>query len=389
MKLRFSLVLIAGLLAAALVAPRPALAADKKLTIAFSFQDLETEFWVAGHKAIAETPGQARVQGHREERCQGRQPPARAGEELLTQNVDGIIIIPLDGERRSPSASWPTRRTSPTASSIGRRSNKEAKALVVVADNRKIAADAVDYMAQQAKKLGRKVTPAIMVGDLGDPNAVGRRQGFYDIMEKYPDLWTGKAIEIPTKWDANVALANLQSAMQANPNIDFLFTSSDFLFPVIKSVLAPLGKWEKAGSKTHVILGGLDGDKTACKLIKDGYLDSTGVQNLFVEAEMITDAITASVKAGEKTPEKWMDDTGFALTRANYKQRHLDMWGCRLLEGKEVALLFRRLSSSERRRIVPGDRRGGPDPPRRLTMRTLARAAHDRDASERSLRGAR
>ena len=35
--------------------PFAALAADKKPTIAFCFQDLETEFWVAGHKAITET----------------------------------------------------------------------------------------------------------------------------------------------------------------------------------------------------------------------------------------------------------------------------------------------------------------------------------------------
>ncbi|MDX9940547.1 MAG: hypothetical protein RBT44_11420, partial [Sphaerochaetaceae bacterium] len=30
-------------------------AKDDQITIAFCFQDLETEFWVAGHKAITET----------------------------------------------------------------------------------------------------------------------------------------------------------------------------------------------------------------------------------------------------------------------------------------------------------------------------------------------
>ena len=35
--------------------------------------------------------------------------------------------------------------------------------------------------------------------------------------------------------------------MTADPGIDFIFTSSDFLFPTIQSVLEPLGKWKKIG----------------------------------------------------------------------------------------------------------------------------------------------
>ena len=31
-----------------------------------------------------------------------------------------------------------------------------------------------------------------------------------------------------------------------------------------------------------------------------------------------------------------MDDPGFALTRGNYEKKHMDMWGCKLLDGKEV-----------------------------------------------------
>ncbi len=333
MKFRFQF-LIAGLVIAALAMPRSGQAADKKLTIGFSFQDLETEFWVAGHKAIAETLAKRGFKVIEKNCSKDANLQLEQVKGLLTQNVDGIIIIPVDGELAVTIGKLANQANVPYAVFNRPPSNKEAKALVVVANNRKIAGDAVEYMAQQAKKLGRKVTPAIMVGDLGDPNAVGRREGFYDIIDKYPELWTGKPIEIPTKWDANTGRANLESAVQANPNIDFLFTSSDFLFPVIKSVLAPQGKWEKSGSKNHVILGGLDGDKTACKLIKDGYLDSTGVQNLFAEAEMTTDAIIEAVNAGQKTPEKWMDDKGFALTQANFKERHLDMWGCRLLEGK-------------------------------------------------------
>ncbi|MFX8227201.1 substrate-binding domain-containing protein, partial [Acinetobacter baumannii] len=79
------------------------------------------------------------------------------------------------------------------------------------------------FMAKQAMKLGKKkVKPLIMVGDLGDPNAVERKRGFDDVIKKYPNLFE-KPVEVPTKWDAATGLRNLQSALQANPDVDFLF----------------------------------------------------------------------------------------------------------------------------------------------------------------------
>lgn len=307
----------------------------KPITIAFCFQDLETEFWVAGHKAITTALRDAGIAVIEKNANEDANRQLEQVKSVIVQGVDGIIIIPQDGESAVTIAKEANKAGVPIAIFNRPPSNKDGKAIVVVADNRTIAAAAVEHMAQEAKKLGRKVTPAIMVGDLGDPNAVGRRQGFMDVIAKYPELWTGKPIEIPTKWDSNVALANLQSAMQANPNIDFLFTSSDFLFPVIRSVLAPLGKWEKVGHPKHVILGGLDGDVTACQLIKDGYLDSTGVQDVYYEADVMLKALLEAIEMKEKTPEKWLEDPGFALTQANYATKAMDMWGCKLLAEKK------------------------------------------------------
>jgi len=323
--------LLSACFALPLVLSGGAQAADKKLTIAFSFQDLETEFWVAGHQAIASTLKDRGFNVVEKNASKDANKQLEQVKSVIAQGVDGIIIIPKDGEIAVTIGKLANQAGIPYGVFNRPPSNKDAKALVAVADNRKISAEATEYMAEVAKKLGHKVTPAIMVGDLGDPNAVYRRQGFMDVIEKYPDLWTAKPIEIPTKWDANTALANLKSAVQANPNIDFLFVSSDFMFPEVKSVLAPLGKWQKSGNAKHVILGGVDGDKTACRLISDGYLDATGVQDLYVEAALVLDAITAAVHSGAKTPENWMEDPGYALTQGNFATKSKDTWGCKLL----------------------------------------------------------
>ena len=197
--------------------------------------------------------------------------------------------------------------------------NDSNPTLVIVANNEVITQQAVEHMAEEAKALGRKVTPLIMVGDLGDPNAVGRRQGFYNVIEANPNLFN-EVIEVPTKWDGALALSNLEAAMQANPEVDFLFTSSDFMYPMIRSVLEPLGKWQVVGNENHVILGGLDGDTRACELMTEGFVDATGVQDLFFEADMIMNTMLEAIEAGETTPENWMDDPGFALTQANWEE---------------------------------------------------------------------
>ena len=318
--------------AAAPAAPAPA-EEKKEMTIAFLFQDLETEFWVAGHKAITETLAAKGIKVIERNANQDANKQLEQVQDVIAQDVDGIIIIPQDGESAVAIGKVCNEAGVPLGVFNRPPSNKDAKSLVVVANNEKIAEQAVEYMAEEAKKLNRKIKPLILVGDLGDPNAVGRKKGFYNVIDKNPDLFE-KPIEVPTKWDAPTALANLKSAMQANPDVDFIFTSSDFLYPQIKSVLEPMGKWQKMGDPKHVILGGLDGDSAAGRLMDEGFVDSTGVQDLYFEANAVMEAILKAVDKGEKTPNEWIDDPGFALTQGNMAQRKLDMWGNKLRKDK-------------------------------------------------------
>ena len=307
---------------------------QKKLTICFAFQDLETEFWVAAHKAICET---LQARGFKVLERNGNQDANRQLEQIrdaIAQDVDGIIIIPQDGESAVTIVGEANRAGIPIAVFNRPPANRSNPALVITADNEKIAEQAVAYMAKAAERLNRKMTPLILVGDLGDRNAIDRRQGFYNVIEKHTELFK-KPIEVPTKWDAATTLANLEAAMQIDLAVDFIFTSSDFLYPQVSAVLEPLGKWKPIGDPGHVILGGLDGDSTAYKLMKDGFVDATGVQNLFFEADAIMNALIEAIQKGEKTPDNWMEDPGFALTQENMSEREMDMWGCKLLREKE------------------------------------------------------
>jgi inositol transport system substrate-binding protein len=244
-------------------------ASGAKQTICFAYQDLETEFWVAGHKAIVETLNGLGLDVIERNANEDANKQLEQVKDCIAQGVDGIIIIPQDGESAVTIVGEANKAGIPIAVFNRPPANDSNPTLVIVANNEVITQQAVEHMALEAKKLGRKVTPLIMVGDLGDPNAVGRRQGFYNVIEANPDLFN-EVIEVPTKWDGATALANLEAAMQANAEVDMIFTSSDFMYPQIRSVLEPLGKWKKIGEEGHMILGGLDGDSRDCQLMLDG-----------------------------------------------------------------------------------------------------------------------
>lgn len=295
--------------------------------VCFAYQDLETEFWVAGHTSIlrsSQTQGVQVIERNANEDANRQLEQVR---DCISQRVDGIIIIPQDGASAVTIAQAANRANIPIGIFNRPPANNNARAITVVADNYAISVAAMEHMASQAQRLGRQVKPLILVGDLGDPNAVERKRGFDAVIAKYPNVFS-RPIEVATRWDAATALAGLQNAMQANPDVGLIFTSSDFMYPQIRAVLQPLGKWQPIGNANHVILGGVDGDSTACGLMRQRYVDATGVQDLFFEADAVLTAVLRAAVARTPQPNQRINDPGFALTQANIGTMANRMWGC-------------------------------------------------------------
>ncbi|MBW4436778.1 MAG: sugar ABC transporter substrate-binding protein [Pleurocapsa minor GSE-CHR-MK-17-07R] len=328
----------AGAAALLTISGAAGVAAQSDITICFGFQDLETEFWVAGHRAITET---LRGQGIEVLEYNANEDPNRQLEQIrecIAQGVDGIIIIPQDGDSANTIVAEAQSNDVPIAV-FNRPPNDRSAGLIAVADNVSATEQAVEFIAQKALRqyeiTGEPITPLILVGALQDTNAIGRRDGFFNVINRYNERYPGlfnAPIEVATEWDAATALANLEAAITANPNVDFIFTSSDFLFPTIRSVLEPRGMWQPAGTPGHVLLAGLDGDATACMLIDQGYVDATGVQDLYLEAEMTMTSLLDAIEAGETAPNEVLLDPGFALTAGNIYFDRSDMWGCVLYD---------------------------------------------------------
>jgi len=306
--------------------------------IAFCFQDLETEFWVAGHNAVVETLEAKGIEVIEYNANEDANKQLEQVNDAIAQNVDGIILIAQDSESALTMVKTANAANVPIALFNRPPATDEGASIVVVADNEEIAYQAAKYLVSEAQKVfdktGEKIVIGHMIGDLGDSNAVARKEGFERAVAENPEIFE-KTVEIPTKWDANTALANLRSAMQSEPNIGLIFCGSDFLYPQIQSVLEPLGKWKPIGDPDHIILGAVDGDAGAGKLMDDGFVDATAVQDVYFEADAAMNAIIKAVESGEKQPDEVIKDPGFALTQENMTEMHDKMWGNILRASKD------------------------------------------------------
>ncbi|WP_158046845.1 sugar ABC transporter substrate-binding protein [Skermanella pratensis] len=305
--------------------------AQGKKTIAVLFDGLYSPFWVAGLDVIKQDltkRGYEMVQAISDKDDNRQFEQVRA---MLARKVDGIIIVQTDSNAVIPAIKAANEAKVPMVHFNRPPAKTEAFSVAVVADNRKITNATVEHMVEVARKQGGKFKAAILIGNLGDPNAIGRRDGFFDVVDKNKDIIDVVA-RIPTEWNADVAFAGLTNAFQANPDINFLFTSSDFLFPQIVQAMKVRNKFHTIGHKDHVIFGGFDGDAMAYELLKDKYLDADGVQDLFKEAELAVNAIV-DLQEG-KTVDRVLLDPGFAIHQANLEQVRDRMWGYTIYKQK-------------------------------------------------------
>ncbi len=303
---------------------------ETPLTVGLAFETLQTEYWVVSFESIKKE-----LQKHNikivEAIADGD--ATRQLEQVnnfIAQGVDGIILAPKDAKTVIPTIKAANRAGIPIVLYNRPPASTDAKAVTIVADNHAIAKGTVAFMAEQARKAGGTHKAAILIGDLGDQNATERRRGFDEAIEEH-----GEGIEvvaeIPTGWNQEKALSGMTNALQAHPDIDFVFASSDFLFPSLISALRSADKYRKIGEEGHVILGGFDGDATAYRMLKDGYLDADGVQDLAFESERSVRALLDLIDG--KPVEPIIRDEGFVIHQGNLDEMASRMWGAQVANG--------------------------------------------------------
>ena len=293
-------------------------------TVGVAFETLQTEYWVASRDAIAaelKKRNLAMLEAIADGDANRQFEQVR---NFITRRVDGIIVVPKDAQTVVPMIREANRAGIPIVLFNRPPAKSDARSVTVVADNFSITRDTVAYLAEQALKKPGKRQAAILIGDLGDINAIARRDGFEEALKPHADR-IEIVSRIPTEWNQEKALAGITNALQAHPAIDLIFVSSDLLLPSVVSALKSRGRYHKAGEPGHVTLGGFDGDATAYRMLTEGYLDATGVQDVGFDTAATVQAVM-DLKAGKSVPPT-VRDPGFVIHQGNLRQEAPRMWG--------------------------------------------------------------
>jgi len=296
----------------------------KQRTIALLFDSLTTPFWLESRETLR---NEAYHRGWVVLEALSNEDDNRQYQQLkamIQRGVDGIIIVQTDNKAVIPAIRAANEAHIPIVHFNRPPAESDAYSVAVVADNRDLMRRSVLALIEKARGKGEHLKAALLVGDLGDLNAVNRRTGFEEAIAQNKDFVKVVA-QIPTEWNADKAFAGLVNALQAHPDINMLVTSSDFLTPQIEQALRQAGKWKKIGQPGHVWLAGFDGDENAYRELAAGYYDVDGVQNIGYEVKLAYETLECEWR-GEK-PGKILLDPGLVVTQDNLNETRGDMWG--------------------------------------------------------------
>src|SRR3569833_1259084 len=298
--------------------------AESSRTIGLLFDSLISPFWVS---AIESFRRRIQARGWTTLEAVSNMDDNRQFQQvqsMIQRRVDGIIMVHTDDKAVIPAIRAANAAGIPLIHFNRAPAPNDAYSVAVVADNRKLMEQTVTSLIEVARRQGGHYKAAILIGDLGDANAVQRRDGIQDAVGRNTDLVQVVA-RIATEWNADKAFAGLSNALQAHPDINMLVTSSDFLTPQIEQALRAAGKWIPVGQPGHVFVAGFDGDEQGYEQLAAGYWDVDGVQNLNYEVDLSLQALDR-IWGGERPPQTLIDP-GFVITRENLIQKRDEMWG--------------------------------------------------------------
>jgi ABC-type sugar transport system substrate-binding protein len=296
-------------------------AKSTEMKIGISMDAIESQFWAANQTAMKKALDAQGIK-YVEVIAEGdAQKQNQQIDTLISQGVKAIIIAPKDGTTIVAAIKKCNTAGIPVV-----MDNRAAAAGAVVgcnvaSDNKTMAAREMEWIAQKAKAAGKKYTLLEFVGNLTDVNAVYRHEGVTEIVKKYPDVFT-RVIEIPTEWKAENADSLGQAALQANPDINMIFTASDMLIPTVKSMLQKFNRWYPVSDPKHVTWATFDGAADAVNEIKAGYIDVVSVQDSPLQGELCVKNAIALAR-GEKVDAN-VYDPGFEVTTDNWKEKGFD-----------------------------------------------------------------
>jgi ribose transport system substrate-binding protein len=194
-------------------------------------------------------------------------------ENLVTQKVDAICIVPADSRSILPAIAQANRSLISVLNVDNRIDVDLAKAdnihiaTYIGSDNYLGGKLAAEYIVKQLNGRGKL---AVLEGVSGVDAAIKRKAGFMDYVKDYPGITV--VASQPADWDREKGLNVFQSVLEAHPDLDALFASND------EMALGAIQAIKAARKEGKMIVVGFDATKDGLEAVKAGTMNGTVAQ---------------------------------------------------------------------------------------------------------------
>jgi ABC-type sugar transport system, periplasmic component len=225
---------------------------------------------------------------------------------LISQQVDAIIIVPFDREQQVPAIDASVDAGIPIiemcASTVSPRRTSYVGSEDIVSGR---------LLAQELIRLaGGKGNIVVLHGVAGQNAEVMRHLGLEDVLKGFPEVKI--VAEKVCDWDRAKALMAIENVIQSGIEFNILYSEND------EMALGGLVALENSGKRAGIFIGGVDAIPDGLEAIRDGRLDCTVFQNSIAQA---SNALDVAIEAAEGKKVEPMYDIPYELvTPANLSQ---------------------------------------------------------------------
>ncbi|MDO4662508.1 MAG: D-ribose ABC transporter substrate-binding protein [Tissierellia bacterium] len=258
---------------------------NSEITIGVSLSTLNNPFFVDIQKGIEEVANEENVKVVISDAQNDSAKQSNQMDDLIQQNVDLLIVNPVDSQAISPSVENANGADIPVIA-VDRGADSGQIVSLVASDNVEGGRMAGEFIME---KLGENAKVAQLEGIPGASSTRERGEGFKEATDGKIDFVATQT----ANFDRSEAMSVMENMIQANPDIQAVFSQNDEM---------ALGAIEALSSNSDILVVGFDGTEDAIKAVKDGKLAATVAQK---PEEMGKLAVKTAIKYlnGEKVEE--------------------------------------------------------------------------------------
>lgn len=208
-------------------------------------------------------------------------------ENLISQNVDAIIVMPVDAKASVPMVKQAVDAKIPVISVNRKLENQEDAVTYAGSDSVESGEILMQHMAEL---LGGKGNIVVLQGTMGHEPQILRQQGIMNILAKYPDI---KMIaEQSADWYRDKGMSVAENWFQSNMEIDAVVAHND------EMAIGALMAAKDAGVADKILIAGIDATPEALEFVEKGELAFTVFQYAKGQGAAAVDAAATVVKGG-------------------------------------------------------------------------------------------